>query len=364
MHFVQFILCFHFFTMIVAPCLFSYFPAPMPKCPWSDSHTSSDFGLHVSDTNIASHLHLCTSLNISSILSLELNDLVFFWRTVNMTSLMFSLLSFGRWPMLLPLVLRNPSPFSLSSFFLSVIFMHVGTSSSTCLSLRPLPPVLHFLFCSFCCWTVLLTSSSRLLLVVVSFICLNSVLLLAVALLRFRHAGRSPAICLRPRLPPPLLLPYASFSFALPSVISLWLLVVMTALLLSIPFDRLLTVEATIFFFRVILPSIFALLLLCCGMGCSSILHFHKFLTAVCPSTATIFFYDSKLDCGAVLGVCYKLWVSKIPSSYGEIFQWRPLQAISLFFFRSIRVSAFWQTLRICLFDHCLWIPGRHVWSG
>ena len=103
------------FAMTATPCLFSNSPDSITTCPCSDSHTSL-FGIHVFETIITFHFAPCTSCHNSSILSPELIDLVFFCRTVNVTSFGSVLFSVGCKPV--PLLL----PLGSFTFCLSFIF--------------------------------------------------------------------------------------------------------------------------------------------------------------------------------------------------------------------------------------------------
>ena len=112
----------------------------------------------------------------------------------------------------------------------------------------------------------------------------------AAALLRFRHAGKFPPICLRLRLPPPLLLPHASFSFGSSSRISSWLRVVMAAFLLSVPFRSTAHRRGNEFFWEPFFhqPLYFFFYVVVLVAAQSSI---SQVLITVCPSTVAIFFF-------------------------------------------------------------------------
>ena len=75
--------------------LLSYFPASMKMCFWCVSQISDLSGLHVSLINIAFHLQPSNSHTITSILSLECIDLMFFCSTMSVVSLLFSLSCFS-----------------------------------------------------------------------------------------------------------------------------------------------------------------------------------------------------------------------------------------------------------------------------
>ena len=78
------------FSNIETPCLLVNFSDSTIMWPCCVSHISL-LWRQVSEMNITSHATWCTSLNSSSNLSLEFNDLVFFCRTMNVVFSVFSL---------------------------------------------------------------------------------------------------------------------------------------------------------------------------------------------------------------------------------------------------------------------------------
>ena len=111
------------FKNLATPCLLSSsFPTPMKMGPGCDSQISALLGLHVSENNRATHLQSLISWTNSSILSLEVSDLVFVCSTTKVT--MFFIIRFRIWCCCLCAWLR--SHFSLFFFiFLCCRFLHL-----------------------------------------------------------------------------------------------------------------------------------------------------------------------------------------------------------------------------------------------